>query len=143
MPPASTWNDREIPILEAVWAAEEAGDRPGPEEIAAATGLQVDVVGRSVAALVKADYLSGADASSLADTFDQFIALQLLERGRREIGQWPPGPADAFVVALDRLIDAEQDPVKRSLLVKLRDAAVDVAKQVLAGAVVAAAQTQM
>jgi DNA-binding MarR family transcriptional regulator len=132
------WNERAVPVLEAVYRAEENGDRPDPDEIAAEIGLEPDVTSRTVAALVEADYLRGIEATSLADKFDRYMALVLLERGRRAIGQWPPGPGDAFLVSLDRLIAAETDPDERSRLAKLRSAAADVGKQVLAGAIVAA-----
>jgi DNA-binding MarR family transcriptional regulator len=139
----STWNEREAPILEAIWAAEEVGERPGPEQLADLVGLDVTVVARAVTALVDAKYVAGAEDSSLADRFAQYNALWLLERGRRAIGQWPPGPGDAFLVTLNRLIAAETDPEERSRLAKLRDAAADVGKQVLAGAIVAAGQAGM
>jgi hypothetical protein len=134
----STWNEREVPILEAVYAAEERGERPDPDGIAAVTGLDPDVVIRSVGGLVQSQHLDGIESHGLGQMFPTYLALLLLERGRRAIGQWPPGPGDAFLTALNRLIASEPDPDERSRLVKLREAATDVAKQVLAGAIVAA-----
>jgi DNA-binding MarR family transcriptional regulator len=143
MPPASTWNEREIPILEAVWSAEEAGDRAATGDIAGATGIERDSVARGIASLIEAGYLAGKDWSSLADRFPEYALLRLRERGRRAIGQWPPDVGESFLVALNRLIAAEEDPAERARLAKLRDAAADVGKQVLAGAVVAAGQAQL
>ena len=138
MPVTSTWNEREVPILEAVYAIEEQGNGAQSRGLAEITGLELGVAMRAVAALVESQHLAGSDVPSMADRFPDYINLRLLERGRRAIGQWPPGPGDAFLVALNRLIAAETDPDERSRLTRLRDAAVDVGKQVLAGAVVAA-----
>lgn len=65
----STWRERELPVLEAVYAAEERGERPGPEELAEATGLALDVVVRTVGPLVDSRHLTGIDTTSMSDMF--------------------------------------------------------------------------
>lgn len=117
-----TWYEREAPILEVVYTREEAGDRTDLNHVAEATGLDPAVAGRAVRSLVESDYLDGSDVTGLDDVLT-FLNLRLLERGRREIGQWPPGPAEALIALLDRRIDATTDPDERSRLERFRDAA--------------------
>jgi hypothetical protein len=123
MPAAMTWYEREVPILEAVHAREEAGDRTDLEDIVEATGLDSLVAGRAVRSLVESGRLEGIDATG-GDDVTNFLRLRLLEPARRDIGQWPPGPAEALIALLDRRIDTATDPYERTRLERFRDAAV-------------------
>ena len=118
-----TWYEREVPILEAVHAREEAGDRNDLEDIIEATGLDPGAAGRTVRSLVENGYLDGIDATG-GDDVTNFLRLRLLAPARREIGQWPPGPAEALIALLERRIDAATDPDERTRLERFRDAAV-------------------
>ena len=59
------------------------------------------------------------------------------------MGQWPTDAAAAFLADLDRRIDAATDEQERSKLQRWRDAAGDVAKQVVAEVIVAAGRAGM
>lgn len=97
------------------------------------------MIERTLRSLERAGYISGHDASTM--TGFGMMAITLEEKGRRAVGQWPSSdPADAFVRALHRMLATESDPDERDRLQRLRDAAVDVGKQVLAGAVVSPAR---
>ena len=133
----STWNERELKILEAVARCEESDEiNVGVADLANRAALDPQTTARGVRALVDAGYMTGADASTL-DGYD-LLAPRLLERGRRAIGQWPSEQTfEAFLQALDEQIVETEDPLERSRLEKLRAAAADVGKGVV-GAVLTA-----
>ena len=137
---ASTWEQREQPILEAIASFEEAGEDATNESVAAATGLEPSVVGRTMRRLDQAGFISAADATSMGDPHPVYVEAELLERGLRVVGQWPPEVADAFLGRLDAAIAAATDPDERTRLERLRSAAGDVGKAVVSGAIVAAGQ---
>jgi hypothetical protein len=110
------WNERAVPILEAVYRAEERGERTNPTTIAAEIGLAPDVTNRTAAALVRDGYLDGTPSDILGDTFDYYDALVLLGKGRRAIGQWPAGPGEALIAVLDQRISDTTDPEEKSKL---------------------------
>jgi hypothetical protein len=58
------------------------------------------------------------------------MGLRLTERGRRTIGQWPPGPAEALIEALNRKIATTTDPDARSALEQFRDSVVSFIRDV-------------
>jgi hypothetical protein len=106
MPAESTWNDRENPILEAVFEAEEAGaEMFTTAEAAEAAGLDYEVARRTVRALHEDGFVSGQQGP-LSEKQGFLMDLRLTGKGRRRIGQWPPGPAEALIAALDRQIAA-------------------------------------
>ena len=84
----STWHARDLPILEAVAAAEEADAAIDSDGLATATGLAETAVARGLAALMDGDYISGDDVSSQTTPF-ALLDVRLRERGRRAVGQWP------------------------------------------------------
>ena len=84
----STWHARDLPILEAVAAAEEADAAIDSDGLATATGLSETAVARGLAALLDGDYISGDDESSQTTPF-ALLDVRLRERGRRAVGQWP------------------------------------------------------
>jgi hypothetical protein len=81
-----------------------------------------------VQALLEAGFLTGTNASGGTE-YDYFIRLRLTEKGRRAVGQWPPGAVEAFLAELDRHIVREHDPDKKSKLQRWRDAAADAGPQ--------------
>lgn len=82
-------------------------------------------------ALVQAGYLRGVESRSPAELFPQYLALAILERGRRAVGQWPPDAGDAFLIGPNRLIATESDPEERGTLVRFRDTAGEIGKHAL------------
>jgi len=126
----STWDTREMPILEAVADAEAAGADATNDTIAEATGLEDREIQRGLLALYEAQYLTGIEAA--AEELCYLINIRLLERGRREVRQWPAENAvDRFVEALSERIEETTDPEERSRLEKLREGALSIGRDVL------------
>jgi hypothetical protein len=116
------WHERALPILEAVYQAEEAGDDVcNVNGVARSTGLDSQLAKRTTVDLVESGYLAGSILRSAQGPVG-VSGLRLLERGRRAIGQLPPGPAEALIAVLDRQIAAATDPGKQSALRRFRDA---------------------
>ena len=84
-----TWDERERPILEAIAAAEDADEFVDNDALALATGLPRAQVDNALRGLVEAKYITGADATTGAGSYE-LIEIRLRERGRRATGQWPP-----------------------------------------------------
>lgn len=139
---ALTWEHRERPILEAILSLEEAGTHrdANVELLAEMTGLEPAVVGRALQSLSDARFVEAIDSSTFGSTYPEYMAPRLLERGRRDVGQWPPDVAEAFTQRLDTLISAETDPAEKGRLQRLKEAAGEVSKGVVSGAIVAAGQ---
>jgi hypothetical protein len=138
-----TWESQDQPILEAVRAAEIAGERLDSLTAGAAGGLEGDAAGWAVQDLVEGDYLTGTDAHSGADAFDFYIGLRLTERGRRAVGQWPGDPVTFFMAELDRRIAEMPEGDERTRAQRARSHLGDIAKGVLSSALVAVAQAQI
>ncbi len=135
-----TWEQRERRVLEAIAALEESSEDATSEHVAAATGLDAGVVGRTMKRLDDARFIVAVDATAKGDEYPVFVGAELLERGLRVVGQWPPDVSDAFIQRLDALIGSVTDPEERTRLERLKSAAADVSKNVVAGAIVAAGQ---
>lgn len=116
----STWEQRERPVLEAIAALEEVGEEATYDRVAAATGLDQPVVGRTMKRLYQAGFIAADDATSMGDEYPVFIGAELLERGLRVVGQWPPDVSDAFIQRLDALIATVTDPADRARLERLK-----------------------
>lgn len=139
---APSWEQRERPILEAILQSEEAGTHRDMtvEVVAEMTGLEPAVVGRALQSLIDARFVDAIDSSTFGSSYPEYMAPRLLERGRRDVGQWPPGIAEAFTQRLDSLISTETDPTAQTRLRRLKEAAGEVSKGVVSGAIVAAGQ---
>lgn len=135
-----TWEERERPVLEAIAELEEEGVLASIEMVADRTGLSPEVVGRTMKRLHDAGFIEAFDGGGLADSTPMYFGAALLERGLRVVGQWPPDVSDAFLARLDALIDAADDPDEKTRLQRLKSAAADVSKGVVASTIVAAGQ---
>jgi hypothetical protein len=135
----NTWPIYERPILEAIHRLEDNGTlrQRGIElapDFAAELKLDEGKVRRTIAALIDAKYLTGEDVTGMRDPDPIFMVTGLTERGRREVGQWPSEDSvAALLAALDKRIDETPDPVEKSKLQKMRDAAASMARDVLVG----------
>jgi hypothetical protein len=138
-----TWVAQDRPILEAVRAAEMASERLNSLTAGAAGGLEGDGAGWAVQDLVEGGFLIGARADSGAEAFDSYIGLRLTERGRRAVGQWPGDPVTFFMAQLDRRIAEMLEGDERTRTQRARSHLGDIAKGVLASALVAVAQAQI
>ena len=132
-----TWDTRELPILDAVAVAEEAGKAIGWGNVAETTGIEAEIVRRSLESLLSADYISGMAYHEGGGSFE-IANIRLTERGRRAVGQWPSGdPFVALTALLEHRIATESDPARRSKLQRFLDAMTDVGKDVTGGVLVA------
>ena len=118
----STWQARDLPILEAVAAAEEADAAIDSDGLATATGLSETAVARGLAALLDGDYISGDDESSQTTPF-ALLDVRLRERGRQAVGQWPSeDPFDGLVAVLEARLAEETNAERKGKLGALLDA---------------------
>ena len=117
----STWTTRELPILEAVIAAQERGD-----DVNAAARTAVDIDGKLYGEVVDSLRLDGyLDAIVQRNGAHRIFAAVIqgpLPRARRAVGQWPSEDAGTELVRVleDRMADAT--PEERSKLERARDA---------------------
>ncbi len=135
------WEQRALPILEAVAAREAEGRRPSFDEVVTDTSLDRGQCAREVLSLVEDGYITAIDAGSASGA--DWVSIRLAPRGRRAVGEWPADPVDAFIGAIEQAIARTDDPAERGRLEKLRGAVVDVTKGVVAGAIVTAADIAM
>lgn len=135
-----TWDEREQPLLEAVFELEEEGEHPTSittEALAERSGLDESKTVQAVWGLGLADYLVLRDGSTMGGN-RSYYGISLMEKGRRSIHQWPPEAGyEAFIELLRMQQAQEDDPEQKRKLGKVIDAASDVGKDVL-GSVVSA-----
>jgi DNA-binding MarR family transcriptional regulator len=132
-----TWEEREQPILEAIYDAEESGHQSDLAEIAAATSLDPAIVQRSARDLLDANFINGAHLMMGGGVFEM-SNIRLLERGRRAIGQWPSqDPFDNLMHLLEAKIATEKDPEKRSKLERFAGQVGEVGKDIVTGVLTA------
>lgn len=114
-----TWERRELPILEL--AAERELDPPSLRQCADSANLPIDEAGIAVEALIDDGYLRAIDCGDAAGA--DYQAIELLPRGRREVGQWPRQVPDfgSLLGVLEDRIASTDDVDERSRLEKVRD----------------------
>ena len=134
-----TWSTIELPILEALRAAEIDGVDPGAT-VRAAVPDDVSNYREVVADLIGAGYVDGQVKRGGDNQIHALLIRRLKERGRRAIGQWPDDPTDAFIIAIERRIEQTDDEEERTRLRNFLKAAGDVGKGALGSAIVAGAQ---
>jgi hypothetical protein len=83
-----TWEERNLPILIAIYEAEEEGRQPSLDDVAAATGLERSFVQRTLRALSEDKYIDGASLAMLGSGFEM-SNIHLLDRGRSAIRKGP------------------------------------------------------
>ena len=143
MPIESTWDRREVVLLEAIARGEaEHDDDVQNDELEERTSLSDEDVEWGLKALVEAEppYITGTDASSGGE-FCVLLGIRLAERGRREVGQWPDetvGPA--LMALLDQRIESEPDGEQKTRLQRFRESARTVGIDVLTQLIVAASR---
>jgi len=141
------WYSRALPIMEVVTGYEDEGrDIVTVGEIAEATGLQSQAVLTELNRLVSEGFVAerveenfGGDPGA-ADLYNP----SLREKGARAINAWPPDNAyDALVTVLNRELSEETNEVRRTKLQKIRDAVVDVGKEVITRVLTEVAKGQL
>lgn len=135
----STWEQRDLPILEAI--AQLEGRRPSAADVAEAAGISFELTSQSLVSLLEAGYVAAGVNKGAWQSGQRFIRdLRLLERGKRATGVWPSDESQALMAALNRLIAAESDETKRGRLARLRDSLQDISNDVIAGLILAAGE---
>jgi hypothetical protein len=122
------WNDREQLILDALRAAEDerGEDLERVNTVVELTGLSRVQAVLGVRALWEAGYVDAVDAggASATDGDNDFLAIRLLERGRRATGQWPAdNAADALLDLLREHVDNAATDEERTRWQRVLDAA--------------------
>lgn len=123
--PHFTWETRELLLLDAIAAAD---DVPIDAEALAETvdGLEHESLMRVLRSLARADYIEAILVEPDQTDYPVRVAnIRLTERGKIAVGAWPSDDAagERFLRAVELLADRETDPVKRTRLQALRDAA--------------------
>lgn len=131
----STWTGRELPILEAVRAAEEGGENLSTAARRAVPDLPDELYARTLDSMAT-DRLLDADVQWAGGKPYLTIVKRLLPTGRRAIGQWPSDdPGVEFERVLSEAIEREPDPERKTRLERVRttvaEAGGDVVKAVL------------
>jgi hypothetical protein len=135
-PIRDTWQDRDLPLLEAIAIAEEEEGAREPlhsfdSRLSDATGLDDGDVQLGLRALYEDEYITGNPQRLSSRIFD-LVRIRLLGKGRRTVGQWPPEDQyDAFVRVLQQQIAEAPTEAERSRLEKLREVATGVGRDVL------------
>jgi hypothetical protein len=131
----ATWRTREVPILEAIAGLTlEHKAVPRSSAIARATGLTAQEVALGIERLAEAGYIEYSSRLNHSVGGQSYVGIGLLERGLREVGVWPnEGVGVTFVTVMDERIELASDPEQRSRLKSLRDAALGVGQEVVAG----------
>jgi hypothetical protein len=133
MPVEQTWTTREQPILEAIFAGEEAGKPLNVNGVVATVSLPRGKVENALRSLRDAGFINALDASD-HDGFD-LMEIRLLERGRRAVGQWPSEDRtfETFLSVLKDQAASESDPERRSRIQRFLEAATTVGSDVASG----------
>lgn len=136
---ASTWADRELPILRAALRRIDGGEEwPDLREIRAEAGLTADQMRVGLNALVDAfpPYITIRTVKGSPDEVEGHVK-SVGERARRELGTWPSAESvvDRLAVALSEAADAEQEPGRRSKLRAGAEALAGFARDVAVGVV--------
>lgn len=125
-----TWQRRELPILEAIAQAEEKSRACHLSDVAEDTQLPMPTVRAGLKALVDADMITGDDVTT-QEGYD-LMMIELREKGRRAVGQWPTGDLVAELIQLLEVrAEATDDAVERGRLRALIDGAADIGKGTL------------
>ena len=128
-----TWDERELPILRAIYRAREEGTDLNMAGHEAAADLEDRLYIQTIADLTSAGYLEAAvikHGGGLATV----RVLDMTPAGLRVVGAWPSGTlADHFINALAARVESEEDPERKKMLTQLLEMTVDVGKGVLVG----------
>lgn len=131
----STWESRDLPVLEAVVEACDSEVHADPAAIARATGLEYTQVQRALRAL-NAEHPPLFTARTQANG-DIYIVVGATGEARRRVGAWPT-PEGLAARILEDLNDAAErttDPEKRTRLREAGKALGNLGQSALAGVI--------
>ena len=129
----STWESRDLPVLEAVVEACDRETYADPGAMTRATGLAYEEVQRALRAL-SAEQPRLFTAQSQANG-DIFLVTGATGEARRRVGAWPTPEslADRIVEAVNEAAERTADPERRTLLREAGRALGNVGQAALAG----------
>jgi len=126
----------DLPLLKAIAAATADCRETSLHDLVLATGFSFDETAWSLEDLADAGFIE-ARFNRGDDRIIAANGIRLLEKGRRATGVWPPEQMyQALLDALEQMIEEEPDPVQKSKLQKLRDAAASVGADIVSNLVV-------
>jgi hypothetical protein len=129
----STWEARELPVLEAIVRGCDDATSVTTRQLEAATGLTHDEVQRAVRALLGESPPLFETGPMRGGTYDRLA--RVTGHARRTVGAWPTPEnlADRIVAALNDAAESADDPAEKSRLKKAADAVGGVGKGVVTG----------
>ena len=138
----STWDTRDLPILDAVvrYLDEDVDAMPDVAQIAAITGRDAAEVHRALRAM-EGRFIEVQDLSAGGHPGSYFVA-GVTPEARQAVGQWPSPEVwvDRLVEALREAAEREPDPERRGRLRAMAEGlggfARDVAVGVLSGGII-------
>jgi hypothetical protein len=134
MPVTSTWNTRELPVLEATVSMFDEMGNPGiitVRDLCDRIEFSPQDVWRSLLAL-KGDYVTLRMVMAGGNPEPQMVT-GVTSAARRAVGQWPTAESltDQFMAGLAEAIQQEADPSKKSKLQAVASSMTAVGRDVL------------
>jgi hypothetical protein len=134
---AATWQQRELPMLEAIRDAQEAGEDVRLDLLIKRLELDERQVKLTFRRLLDAGYVDAHVQSAADDPLFTVYDITLQEPGLRAVEVWPSEDAYAnLITMLEEQLEAETEPEKRSkvkaLLVGVTTAGREVVTEVAA-----------
>jgi|GEM_PF-1487611 hypothetical protein len=129
-----TWNDVELPILEAVRQAEAQGATNVMGVVVDATpNLSEQQRINAIISLERSGYVEATHRRTGDGVEHLYMVGTLNEDGRRAVGQWPSNqsPVDVLISLLQDKIDATPDIAEKGRLQSLLNSLSQVGKSVL------------
>ncbi len=118
------WSDRDLPVLKAVAAAEDAElDQLNVEELSKDLGMPSMTVARSLVLLHDHGFIGGEPVKAMdPKACVAFIEPHLLVAGPRALGEWPSDdPYEELIRVLEERISQETNEQERTRLQRVRD----------------------
>lgn len=118
------WSDRDLPVLKAVAAAEDAGlDQLDVEELSKDLDMPSMSVARSLVLLHDHGFIGGEPVKVMdPKPCIAIIEPHLLVAGLRALGEWPSDdPYEELVRVLEERINQETNEQERTKLQRVRD----------------------
>lgn len=132
-----TWSAEELPLLEAIRTA-EANSSVGPVDatrLVHELDLAGDTITRVLRNLHQAGYVAGRSRHVRAGSPEELYEVELTEKGRQAVGQWPTADSmvEGFIEALRAVAAESDDSGESASLNKVADTFQDVLKSTAGG----------
>lgn len=137
MEPISTWENSDLPVLEAILSLQETRNPGQPitlDEVEDVTGFERGAVSRSIGRLAQ-EHVQAKNTSAMGVGVTDWVIQDTTPRGLRAAGVWPieDDAARALIRALDEEIEeVPEGSPKSNKLKALRESAQNVGENTLA-----------